>query len=133
MMIVMAELRVMFSSWSRDKLERAAIADRYRWLRDGCHRQVQRREQCERDEHAARRMVEERGAEANRWRQDRVAQSRVAIGALEVGMRATATVKGHHRDVTITKVGGSGVTVAFRLKSGAQRTALLYARDVQPA
>jgi hypothetical protein len=49
-----------------------------------------------------------------------------------VGMRVTATVRGHRREATVVKIGRSRVTVMFQIKSGAVRTAQLYARDVQP-
>lgn len=109
-----------------------AIAGRYGWLRPECERQIQARERAERDELSALMVTEAQEAAAKKWRQDRVSESRAAIAALAVGIAVNATVKGHSRAATITKVGRSRITVAFRLKSGVERTALVYARDVQP-
>jgi hypothetical protein len=109
-----------------------AIAARYGWLRAECERQIRQRERAERDKRSALLAAEAQQAAARKWQQDRVTESRTAIDALTVGMDVNATVKGHSRKATITKVGRSRVTVAFRLKSGAERTALVYATDVQP-
>ncbi|ORA75249.1 hypothetical protein BST28_22135 [Mycolicibacter kumamotonensis] len=109
-----------------------AIAARYGWLGPECERQVRQREQAERDAQLAVLAGLDEEAAARQWQHDRVAESRATIGALTVGMVVNATVKGHFREATVTKVGRSRVTVAFRLKSGAERTALVYARDVHP-
>lgn len=109
-----------------------AIADRYGWLRPECERQIQARERAERDERLALAAAEAQEIAARQWRHDRVSESRAAITALCVGMAVTATVKGHSRTAIVTKVGRSRITVAFHLKSGAERTALVYARDVHP-
>lgn len=104
-----------------------AIAARYEWLRPECERQIRQRERAERDERSALLAAEAQEAAARKWQQDRVSESRAAIDALTVGMAVNATVKGHSRKATITKVGRSRVTVAFRLKSGAERSPLVYA------
>lgn len=109
-----------------------AIADRYGWLRPECERQIRARERAECDERSAFLAAEAQEVAARKWRHDRVSESRAAIAALTVGMAVNATVKGRSRTATIAKVGRSRITVAFRLKSGAERTALVYARDVQP-
>jgi hypothetical protein len=109
-----------------------AIAARFGWLGYECAKQIARRaeeEELARDVNASQ---EAWLAEAAQWRRERVQESHQAIKALRVGMRVTAKVQGHEREATVTQVGRSRVSVAFRIKTGAERTALVYARDVQP-
>ena len=102
----------------------------------GCVQSVSARsgrvERAERDERSAFLAAGAQEVAARKWRRDRVSESRAAIAALTVGMAVHATVKGHSRAATITKVGRSRISIAFRLKSGAERTAVVYGRDVQP-
>jgi hypothetical protein len=78
-------------------------------------------------------MMQAQEAAQAAWRRERVVESKAAIDQFSEGVQVTAIVKGDKRDATVIKVGRSRLTVRFRIKSGAERTALLYARDVQPA
>jgi len=136
--LVVNMLRHEFTSYDATQTAAArtaceAIAARFDWLRVECERQIQQCAWAERDECSALVAAETQEAAASKWRQDRVAESCAAIAALAVGLAVQATVKGHSRKATITQVGRSRVTVAFRLKSGVERTAQVYARDVHPA
>jgi hypothetical protein len=110
-----------------------AIAERFPWLRPECERQIQRRVDAEQDRAAWQREGEAQEAEARRRAQEQVAESKVVIGELAVGMPVVAAVRGHQREAVITKIGRSKVTVTFRLKNGDEREATVYARNVTEA
>jgi hypothetical protein len=110
-----------------------AIARKYPWLREECERQINRRAQNENFEEMVREQYEDEQAEAARYRQERVEQSKAVIGALSPGMTVTAHVRGYVREAVIVSVGRSRVKVAFRLKTGEEREAMVYARDVLPS
>jgi hypothetical protein len=136
--LVVNMLRHEFTSYDSSQSQEAhrvvceAIAARFGWLRPECERQIQARARHEADDAGWIAAAREHEAARAAWRHDRVAESRDAIGQFTVGMRVTATVRGHRRDATVVKIGRSRVTVMFQIKSGAVRTAQLYARDVQP-
>jgi hypothetical protein len=136
--LVVNMLRHEFTSYDaaptrhRHRVVREAIAERFGWLRAECDRQIQTRA---RQEAARARAFEAMRAERERaaaWRRKRVAQSTDAVDRFSVGMPVTAVVKGDRRDATVIKVGRSRVRIVFRIKSGAERTAMVYARDVSP-
>lgn len=110
-----------------------AIAERFPWLRTECERQMERRSEAEQWQDDMARAMEAEAEEARRRAQERVAESKAAIGDLVVGMSVVATVRGHQREAVITKIGRSKVTVAFRLKNGDEREATVYARNVTEA
>ena len=109
-----------------------AIAARFGWLAGECQRQIAVRELRERQGREWAAAAERHRAEQQAWRRERVTESREACRQLSVGMAVTAKVKGHVRRATVVKVGRSRVTIGFRLKTGAERVAVVYARDVQP-
>jgi hypothetical protein len=103
-----------------------AIAARYPWLADECRRQAEARARREREEASLAAGYADFMAE----QKARVSESLKAIGQFSAGMRVVATVKGHQRDAVVVKTGRSRVTVSFRLKSGAERTAAVYAAEL---
>lgn len=137
--LVVNMLRHEFTSYDERPTQAAhraaceAIAGRYPWLAEECHRQVAVRAERERQEREWLAVAEEQQAAWVAWRRERVMESQAVCARLGVGMPVTVKVKGHQRDATVVKVGRSRVTVRFRLKSGAERTALVYAREVRPA
>lgn len=115
---------------ARHREARQVIAVRFPWLADECDRQIRRRVAEDSEWEIARQVAQEADAARARWRSERAAQSRSEIGRFEVGMLVAFQVRGHDRTGRVVKVGRSRVTVKYRIKSGAERTALLYARDV---
>jgi hypothetical protein len=102
---------------------------KYRWLAHECDRQRRAAgERLERDLFAAYQEEQEHARESRR---ERVERSREVVGGLVVGMSVTARVRGREREARIVKLGRSRVTVEFIIKSGAQRSAVLYACDVR--
>lgn len=137
--LVVNMLRHEFTSYDDGPTQEAhrvvgeAIAARFGWLRAECERQIRARAQLEAEQARWIAAAREHEAAEAAWRRERAAESRDVISQFDVVMRVTATVKGHRRDATVIKVGRSRVTVAFRIKSGTERTAQVYARDMQPA
>jgi hypothetical protein len=137
--LVVNMLRHEFTSYDDGPTQEAhrvvceAIAARFGWLREECERQIQARARQEAEEAGWAAAAREYEVAQAAWRRKRAAESRDGVSQFAVGMRVSASVKGHRRDATVVKVGRSRVTVAFQIKSGAERTAQLYARDVQPA
>jgi hypothetical protein len=135
--LVVNMLRHEFTGYDESRSQRAhaivceAIAGKYSWLAAECERQTRRRRDSERLEAAAVSAYEEHEEAQRVWRRERVAESREAIRQLVVGTRILARVKGHERVARIVKVGRSRVTISYRIKSGEERTALVYARDVE--
>jgi hypothetical protein len=109
-----------------------AIAEKFPWLQDECDRQIAQRRK--RDEHRSLvlRIPENREGTWDSRRQARAEQSRAAISDFTPGMRVTVTIGGYRRSAVVTSVGRSRVTVSFQTNSGADRTAVIYARDVRP-
>lgn len=137
--LVVNMLRHEFTNYDNDPNQEAhrrvcaAIAEQYGWLHAECQRQIHARARQEESERSAFEYLQAQADAESRWRRERSAQSREAIPTFTVGMAVAATVKGHRRDATVTKVGRSRISVSFQIKSGAERTALLYARDVHSA
>jgi sRNA-binding protein len=109
-----------------------AIAKRFPWLQDECERQMQQRAKRDHQRELVLRIPDNpNGTWASR-RKDRADRSREAIEKLSVGEAVTVTVGGYQRSARITGVGRSRVTVEFTTKSGASRTAVVYASSVRP-
>lgn len=137
--LVVNMLRHEFTSYDAGPAQEAhravcdVIAARFPWLKQECARQVQVRERREAEEHSAAEWAEVQLAAGKAERQARVEEPAKAIGQFSEGMRVTAKVKGHVRDATVLKVGRTRLVIGFKIKTGADRTAQVYARDVQPA
>jgi hypothetical protein len=110
-----------------------AIATRFLWLRDECERQVQARERQEAGQRAAMDWAEATLAAGQAERKARSEEPGQAIRRFHEGMTVTAKVKGHVREATVVKVGRTRLTIGFKIKTGASRTAVVCARDAQPA
>jgi hypothetical protein len=74
---------------------------------------------------------------AQQWREDeaerrreRSAEAAQAIGGLALGQVAWARIKGQERTGVLTWIGWRRVELAFRIKSGKERSARLYANEV---
>jgi len=67
------------------------------------------------------------------WRSARVARSRAATGAFRLRLEMTARPKGHKRRARVLKVGRSRLTLAYRIKTGEERSAVLHACHMVPA
>jgi hypothetical protein len=59
-----------------------------------------------------------------------VRESRQVIKELSVGAAVTAHISGGDRFGMLTWIGITKVEISYRLKSGAERSRCLYARDV---
>jgi len=59
--------------------------------------------------------------------------SKEAVAGLSVGQKVTYTRGGSTYTATVTKVARSKVTIAYRIKSGAERTKVVHAALVTPA
>lgn len=110
-----------------------AVATRYHWLKPECERQIQARMESVAFEREAASWAEETLASERADRRARVDESRQVIGQFSEGMMVIATVKGHQRVATVLKVGRTRLTVGFKIKTGADRTAVIHASEVQPA
>lgn len=110
-----------------------SIAARYRWLKPECDRQIRARAQSEAFEREAAEEAEQMWASERTERRARVEQSKQVIGQFREGMQVTASVKGHRRNATVLKVGRTRLTIGFTIKTGADRTAVIHACEVQPA
>jgi hypothetical protein len=136
--LVVNMLRHEFTSYDaaptqdRHRVVCEAIGERFGWLRAECDRQIQTRARQQAADAQAFEAMQAELARATAWRRERIAQSQDAVSLFSVGMPVTAMVRGHRRDATVTKVGRSRIKIMFRIKSGAERTALVYARDVSP-
>lgn len=137
--LVVNMLRHEFTSYDADPTpenHRAvceAIAARFPWLQNECERQVQARERQEAEERAAMEWAEATLATEQAGRKACIEESKRAISRFREGMTVTAKVKGHVREATVLKVGRTRLTIGFKIKTGAGRTAVVYARDAQPA
>jgi len=69
--------------------------------------------------------------QAREWRAAQVARAREVITDLTVGMAVKARICGHQRAAKIVKVARSRVTVELVINSGASRSAVVYASEVQ--
>jgi putative resolvase len=110
-----------------------AIAAKYPWLAAECDRQMRQRDTSEKRDAVALAAWERQQQTQRSWRRDRVTESGEAIRRLAVGMTVDARVKGHQRAAEIVKVGRSRVTISYRVRTGEQRTALVYARGLEAA
>ena len=135
--LVVNMLRYEFTGYDETRSRQAhaivceAIAAKYRLLAVECERQTRRRCDSERLEAVAFQAYEEQDEAQRVWRCERVAESREAIRRLVVGTRVVARVKGREGVARIVKVGRSRVAISYQIKSGEERTALVYARDVE--
>jgi hypothetical protein len=136
--LVVNMLRHEFTSYDaaptqdRHRVVCEAIAERFGWLRAECDRQIRGRARQEATEAQAFAAVQAQQERATALHLERIAQSKDAVRQFSVGMPVTAVVRGHRRDATVIKVGRSRIGIRFRIKSGAERTALVYAWDVSP-
>jgi hypothetical protein len=136
--LVVNMLRHEFTAYDTDPTQQAhrpvcdAIAARFVWLRSECDRQVRTQSRREAEERCAAVELQAILAAEKAERHARAQEFRQAMGQFRQGMRVTAKVKGHPRDATVVKVGRSRLTIGFTIKSGADRTAVVYARDVRP-
>ncbi len=137
--LVVNMLRHEFTSYDADPTQDAhqmvcdAIAARFGWLKPECDRQVRARARGEADDRAYDEWAKDALVAEKAERQARVAESKKVIGQFREGMPVMAKVKGHSRNATVVKVGRTRLTIGFTIKSDADRTAQVYARDVQPA
>jgi len=108
-----------------------AIAARYPWLAAECDRQTERRTAEERDSAALWADHLAMQEQIALMRQETIAASRAICGSFHVGQPVELTIKGHQRSGTVVKVGRSRLTVHYEIKTGAERTAVVYATEVK--
>lgn len=99
------------------------------WLADECARQIRRRAEAEAQQ---REFTEEYERERRRRKEERrllVERSRQAIHdkRVQAGQRVPLRAHGRTYQATVTSVARSRATVSYALKSGAVRTATVYA------
>lgn len=136
--LVVNMLRHEFTSYDANpsqenhRLACEAIAARYHWLKPECDRQINARIEAEAISRELLDWAEETQAYERAERQARAEESRRAIGQIHVGMKVRATVKRYQRVATVLKVGRTRITIGFKIKTGDDRTAVIYASEAQP-
>jgi hypothetical protein len=108
-----------------------AIAQRFSWLGAECQWQIAQRKD---ERELAESMYQDYKAELEERKVKRLAlaeSSAEVIGQLSLGDEVVVLMRGREYSGVLTWLGHSRVEVTYRLKSGAERTKRVYAREVR--